>query len=203
MHEELKTLKAKEVYEDVAELPPGRKVVKSKWVLHIKRDKDSQISQFKGCLVAKGFTQTFGHDLTFTFAPVARWEPIRSILCIAALHDYELWHIDVKSTYLNAPLEEKIYLIAPESCGSPYWCLRKGLYGLRQAGHQWYLHLNEAYSSLGYTWCESNWSVYICQSAFSLTILATSVDDLLLASDSKQESNLATSQIQQKFAITD
>jgi hypothetical protein len=156
MHEELETLKAKEVYEDVAELPPGRKAVKSKWVLHIKRDKDGQISRFKGCLVAKGFTQIFGRDFTFTFAPVARWESIRSILCIAALHDYELRHIDVKSAYLNAPLEEEIYLVTPEGCGSPYWRLRKGIYGLRQAGRQWYLHLNDAYSSLGYTRCKSD-----------------------------------------------
>ena len=71
MHEELEALKAKEVYKEVAELPPGRKAVRSKWVLHIKRDKDGQISWFKGHLVAKGFTQVFGQDFTFTFAPVA------------------------------------------------------------------------------------------------------------------------------------
>ena len=44
MHEELKVLKAKEVYEEVSELPLGRKAVQCKWVLRIKRDKDSQIS---------------------------------------------------------------------------------------------------------------------------------------------------------------
>ncbi len=36
MHEELKALKAKEVYEKVDKLPPGRKAVQCKWVLHIK-----------------------------------------------------------------------------------------------------------------------------------------------------------------------
>jgi hypothetical protein len=56
MHKELEALKAKEVYEDVDSLPSGHKAVKSKWVLHIKRDKEGQISHFKGCLVAKGFT---------------------------------------------------------------------------------------------------------------------------------------------------
>ncbi len=44
MHEELEALKAKEVYEEVDNLPPGRKAIKSKWVLHIKRDKEGQIS---------------------------------------------------------------------------------------------------------------------------------------------------------------
>jgi hypothetical protein len=48
IHEELEALKAKGVYTEVSQLPPSRKVVKSKWVLHIKRNKDSQISRFKG-----------------------------------------------------------------------------------------------------------------------------------------------------------
>ena len=36
MHEELEALKAKGVYEEVAELPPSRKAVQCKWVLRIK-----------------------------------------------------------------------------------------------------------------------------------------------------------------------
>jgi Reverse transcriptase (RNA-dependent DNA polymerase) len=203
MHEELEALKAKGVYEEVAELPLGRKAVQCKWVLHIKRDQNGQISCFKGCLVAKGFTQIFGQDFTFTFAPVARWDSIRSVLCITTMNDYELCHIDVKNAYLNAPLQEEIYMVAPDGSGSKYWRLYKGLYGLRQAGRQWYLHLHKAYHSLGYTRCESDWSVYVQKSPTALTISATSVDDLLIASDSKQESELAATQIKQKFAVTD
>jgi hypothetical protein len=203
MHEELEALKAKEVYEEVTTLPPGRKAIQCKWVLRIKRDKDGRISRFKGRLVAKGFTQIFGQDFTFTFAPVARWESIRAVLCIATINDFELRHIDVKNAYLNAPLEEEIYLVAPEGSGAKYWHLRKGLYGLRQAGRQWYLHLNDTYASLGFTRCQSDWSVYVRKSPSALTISATSVDDLLIASDSKTESDLVTSQIKEKFAITD
>jgi hypothetical protein len=203
MHEELEALKAKGVYTEVSQLPPSRKVVKSKWVLHIKRNKDSQISRFKGRLVAKGFTQIFGQDFTFTFAPVAHWESICSILCIAALHDFKLRHINVKNAYLNAPLEEEIYMVAPEGSQSPYWHLHKGLYRLCQAGQQWYFHLHDAYTSLGFTHCESDWSVYIRKSSPSLSISTTSINNLLLALNSKTKSDLAVSQIQQKFAITD
>ena len=59
MHEELEALKAKGVYEEITELPPGRKAVQCKWVLQIKRDQIGQISRFKGCLIAKEFTQIF------------------------------------------------------------------------------------------------------------------------------------------------
>jgi hypothetical protein len=137
------------------------------------------------------------------FTPIAHWESIHSILCITALHDFKLRHIDVKNAYLNAPLKEEIYMVTPEGSRSPYWRLHKGLYGLRQAGRQWYFHLHDAYTSLGFTRCKSNWSIYIRKLSPSLSISATSVNNLLLTSNSKTESDLAMSQIQEKFAITD
>jgi hypothetical protein len=203
MHEELESLQAKEVYEPVDSLPPGRKAVQCKWVLHIKRDKTNNISRFKARLVAKGFTQIPGQDFTFTFAPVARWDSIRALLSITALNDYELRQLDVKTAYLNGPLEEEIYMRAPAGFSSPYWRLRKGLYGLRQAGRQWYLTLHDAYSQLRYKRCESDWSVYIRRAEDRVTISATSVDDILLAANSKTESDLATVEINDKFTVTD
>ena len=105
-----------------------------KWVLHIKRDKSNAISRFKACLVAKGFTQIPGQDFNYTFAPVARWDSIRTVLSLAAVHDYELRQLDVKTAYLNRPLDEEIYMHAPPGSDTPYWRLWKGLYGLQQAG---------------------------------------------------------------------
>ncbi len=69
-------------------------------------------------------------DYTFTFAPVAHWDSICSILCIAALNDLELCHIDIKNAYLNAPLKEEIYMVTPKGCSTWYWWLWKGLYRL-------------------------------------------------------------------------
>jgi reverse transcriptase-like protein len=90
----------------------------------------------------KGFTQISGQDYTFTFALIICWDFIRSILCMAALNDFELHHVDIKNAYLNAPLNEEIYMIAPEGCSAQYWQLQKGLYRLRQVSRQWYLHLH-------------------------------------------------------------
>ena len=205
IHEELESLKTKDVYEEVSTVPPDCKPVQCKWVLHIKRDKDGTISRFKARLVAKGFTQIPGQDFTFTFAPVARWDSIRTLLCIATLHNYEIRQLDVKTAYLNGPLEEEIYMRAPDGFSStkPFWRLRKGLYGLRQAGRQWYLTLHDAYVDLGFVRCQSDWSVYTKRTESSLSMSATSVDDIILVSDSKRESDLVTQQIHQKFATTD
>jgi hypothetical protein len=86
---------------------------------------------------------------------------------------------------------------------SPYWHLCKGLYGLCQAGRQWYLTLHEAYTDLGYTCCQSDWSVYTRRSEPSFSMSATSVDDILLVSNTKDELDCGTSKINTKFTITD
>jgi hypothetical protein len=205
IHEELESLKSKGVYEETDTLPPGRKAVECKWVLHIKRDKDGSISRFKARLVAKGFTQIPGQDFTCTFAPVARWDSIRSILCIAATHDYVVRQLDVKTAYLNGPLDEEIYMKAPHgfTSSSHFWRLRKGLYGLRQAGRQWYLTLHDAYSALGFSRCNSDWSVYTRRTPSTFSMSATSVDDIIIASDSQSESDLCARQIDEKFPTTD
>lgn len=196
-------LKVKGVYESVTKIPDGHRAVQSKWVLHIKCDKDNSISWFKARLIAKGFTQIPGQDFNHTFAPVARWDSIRTILTIATINDYELQQLDIKTAYLNGPLDEEIYMNAPPGLDPPYWRLWKGLYGLRQAGRQWYLTLHAAYSSLNYKCCESDWSVYTHIQNDTVTISATSVDDILLATNSVTESDTATAKLNAKFTITD
>ena len=68
----------------------------------------------KARLVAKGFTQISGQDFTFTFAPVARWDSIRSILAVSAVQGRFVRHIDSKTAFLNGPLEDEIYMRKPE-----------------------------------------------------------------------------------------
>lgn len=203
MQEELASLKAKDTYDPISTLPEGRRAVQSKWVLHIKRAKDNTIARFKARLVAKGFSQIPGQDFNYTFAPVARWDSIRTILSLAALNDYELRQLDVKTAYLNGPLEEEIYMHAPPGFPTPYWRLRKGLYGLRQAGRQWYLTLDQTYTQLGYKRSESDWSVYTRNIEGAITISATSVDDIILATNSKAASDNAAKEIDSKFTVTD
>lgn len=160
IHEELEALKAKGVYKEVKALPHGRKAVTSKWALHIKRDSDGQIARFKARLVAKGFTQIPGQDFTYTFAPVARWDFICTILAISALEDCYLRHIDIKTVFLNGPLEEEIYMKMPEILGQGFWRLQKGLYGLKQAGRTWYLEFNAKFETIGFKQCETDWSIH-------------------------------------------
>ena len=50
--------------------------------------------------------------------------------------------MDIKTAYLNADLEEKIYTKIPYGDKNfntnKFWLLKKALYGLKQAGRMWY-----------------------------------------------------------------
>ena len=135
--------------------------------------------------------------------PIARWDSIRAILSITTINNYELRQIDLKTAYLNGPLDEEIYMRAPPRLDAPFWHLCKGVYGLCQAGRQWYLTLHQMYSELNYTWCESDWSMYTRNIDGCVTISATSVNDILLATNSKAVSDSATTELNKKFSITD
>ncbi len=48
-----------------------------------------------------------------TFSSVACLSTIRLLLAMAAPHDLLIYHIDVKTTFLNGELEEEIYTYQP------------------------------------------------------------------------------------------
>ena len=61
-------------------------------------------------VVAQGFTQTFGIDHDKTCAPVTWLASLWTICTIAACNDWLIHQMDVYNAYMNADLEEGIYI---------------------------------------------------------------------------------------------
>ncbi|GKC64694.1 putative retrotransposon ty1-copia subclass protein, partial [Tanacetum coccineum] len=93
---------------DLVELPPNGKTIGSKWLFKNKTYMDGAIHTFKDRLIAKGFTQTYGVNYEETFSPVAYIRAIRILIAIAAYYDYEIWQMDVKTTFLIGYLNEEV-----------------------------------------------------------------------------------------------
>jgi len=60
-----------------------------------------------------------------------------------------------KKTFVNGDLEEKAYMKQPEGFSFSdgehlVYKLKKSIYGLKQASHQWYLKFNGIISSFGF-----------------------------------------------------
>jgi hypothetical protein len=64
-------------------------------------------------LVYKGYAQVEGQDFDETFALVARLEAIRMFLAYSCHKNFKVYHMDVKSTFLNGDLEEETYMEQP------------------------------------------------------------------------------------------
>ena len=102
----------------------------------IKTRSDGSIERYKACLVAKDFTQEYGIDYEETFALVARLSSVRTLLAVVASCQWKLFLIDVKNSFLNGDLSEKVYMQPPPSFSHPLdkVCqLRRAFYGLKQA----------------------------------------------------------------------
>jgi len=70
-------------------------------------------------LVIGGFDQRKGIDYFDTYSPVTKIATIRALISLAAIYDLVVHQMDVKTAFLNADLEEEIYMTQPEGCEVP------------------------------------------------------------------------------------
>ena len=105
MKEEFQSLQKNDIW-DLVTLPTERKLVKCKWVFKTKFDSDGSPLKCKARLVAKEFSQFQCINYNETFAPVAKMDSIRLVLAIAASKQWEVHHMDVKSTFIHGDMKE-------------------------------------------------------------------------------------------------
>ena len=135
MIEEYSSIMKNDVWE-VVPRPTGKSIVTSIWLYKIKHVVDGGMEKCKAIFVARGFTQKEGVDYDETFAPVARYNTIRTIISLAAVFKWKLHQMDVKTAFLNGKIEEEVYIEQPEGCVTQgkktHVCkLKKDLCGLK------------------------------------------------------------------------
>ena len=106
--------------------------------------------------MVKGFAQVAGIDYGDTFTPVARHDTIRLLLALAGQLGWEVYHLDVKSAFLNGILLEDIYIQQPEGFEiagkeDQVYKLHKALYGLKQAPRAWFQRLSSTLLQWGFS----------------------------------------------------
>ena len=134
MTEEYESIMKNDVW-DIVPTPEGKSVVTYKWIFKIKHAVDGSIKKYKARFMAHAFSQREGVDYDETFAPVARFTSIRTIIALASAMGWKLYQMDVKTTLLNGEIEEEVYIEQPEGFEvhgkETHVCiLKKALYGL-------------------------------------------------------------------------
>ena len=134
---------------------------------------------------------------------------VRVVLANAAHQDWEIEHIDVKSTYLNAPLKETIYMKPPRGVLKPgqegkVLRLLKGLYGLKQAGRGWYMEMSKVFlNNLGFKRSAIDHSVFFKRKGEEHTIVAVATDDMAVTSKRPEDARRFKDDIRKHWDITD
>lgn len=191
----------------LSEFPSEKKMIGLKWIFKLKKDAEGKIIKYKARLVAKGYVQEHGVDYDEVFAPVTRLEIVRLLLALAAKSESEIYHLDVKTTFLNGEIIEDVYVAQPEGYKkngkeNMVYKLIKALYGLRQAPRAWYAKLNSCLEELGFNKCPSEHAVYTKVEGDDKMIIAVYVDYLLVTGSSVEMIERFKQKMNKKFEMT-
>ena len=127
----------------------------SRWLYKVKHAADGNVEKYKARFVARWFSQVEGVDHDETFAPVARYTSIRSLISIVAEMGWKIHQMDVKTAFLNGIIQEEVYMEQPQNFEihgrESHVCkLKKALYGLKQAPRAWYSKIDTYLLSMGF-----------------------------------------------------
>ena len=134
---------------------------------------------------------------------------VRTVLCLAALLNLYVSGVDFTNAFLNAPLDEDVYVSAPPSQpplehGYVYK-LQRALYGLKQSPRAWNatLHLYLT-SECGLKRLHSEHCLYMSKDmdSGSVVIICVYVDDLIIAYSDQQYFEKFIAVLTSKFKIT-
>jgi hypothetical protein len=179
-------------------------ILKTTWVLRAKLNEKGLVDRLKARLAVKGCGQKYGVDYLDTYSPVVRIETVRMLLILAFLLEYECYHVDFVTAFLNGVLKGvKIYMEQPAHFddGSGRVCeLLKGLYGLKQASCLWYQTLHEYLERIGFKQCAFDVGLYQRWQDGRVVYVTVYVDDLLIAGK-KEDIKSVIGELSDKFAL--
>ncbi|CAJ2635289.1 unnamed protein product [Trifolium pratense] len=194
----------------LTDLPTNKQQIAVKWVFKVKLDSNGSVTKHKARLVAKGFLQKAGLDYHEVYAPVARIETIRLVVAIASVKNWSLSQMDVKSAFLNGPLDEEVYVSQPpgfikEGKEGMVYKLNKALYGLKQAPRAWNKRIDGFLIQSGFKKSVVEHGVYVKHnsSTAKILIICLYVDDLLVTSNDTSDIATFKELMHSEFEMTD
>ena len=188
-------------------LPLEKNILGCSWIFRLKKLADGSIARHKARLVAQGFSQEPGFDYTETFSPVVKPTTIRLILSIVVSAGWKITHLDVNNVFFHGDLEEEIYMKQPlgfEQGGPHLVCkLNKAIYSLKQASRSWFVIVQAALLSLGFTQSMADTSLFFRSRGSEVTYLLIYVDDMLITGTSPSVISQVIDCLSKQFSLKD
>jgi hypothetical protein len=150
-HREMRALITKHTWDEVI-LPLGARAIPTKWVFTYKEDADGYITKFKARLCVRGDLQLGVHKRD-VYAITATFKTFRLIMALVAAFDLEVIHLDAVNAFVNADVDEEIYITMPEGYKEGrkdmVLKLQKALYGLCKSLKLWFIEILATLRRLG------------------------------------------------------
>jgi hypothetical protein len=149
-------------------MPANSKAVPTIWSFCRKRAPDWSIIKWKARLCPHGGKQIEGINFSETYAPVVTWSTTRLLLILSLITGMKSRQIDYIQAYTQAPVDCEVYMHIPaqlivnnntlEFSSTPtpdnseiyVLLISKNLYGLHQAGNNWFDKLHDSLLSRGF-----------------------------------------------------
>lgn len=160
----------------------------------------------KARVVALRYRQQYGVDFFDTYALVANINSIRIVLAICCRNGYIIAQIDVDTAFLNAELNEDVYMEPPEGLevdDDVVCLLQKSLYGLKQAAFAWNKMIHEYLVQIGFAACAVDQCIYVKIIDCRCIFICLHVDDMLIAARLDSDITEVKKSIETLFRIKD
>ncbi|CAI7913003.1 unnamed protein product [Closterium sp. NIES-54] len=150
-----------------------------------------------------------GVDFFQTFSPTPKMTTLRVLLHVAAQCDYGLHSLDFSTAFLQGSLHEEIWLRRPPGFTGSFpagtqWSLRRPVYGLCQAPHEWHDTLGTSLAALGFAPSTADPTLFLCtDTTLSPIYVLVYVDDLVFATADTEALAHVKSELQKRHTCTD
>lgn len=188
-------------------VPEGVKVLPAVWSMKRKRRISTrEVYKYKARLNIGGHKQEHGVHYWETYSPVVRWTTIRLMLILSLVFGWFTRQIDFVMAYPQANIStDNVYIDIPKGFqfegSSRTHCLHvvKNIYGGKDAGRTWNLHLVKGMKELGFSQSEVDECVFYRDS----TIFFVYVDDGVFLDPDPANIDRAMVDLQSKFRVQD
>jgi hypothetical protein len=140
-------------------------------------------------------------DYTETYASVMHKSSLRYLLALAARRRWHAHSWDIETAFLNAELQDRIYMEIPEGIDAlpdSVFLLKRSIYGLKQSPRLWMMELRSSLEEIGFRRTIDH-SIYVKDNA----IVGVYVDDIICMSDSTERIQEVLKALQKKYSLSD
>jgi hypothetical protein len=196
----------------IDQVPKDATLLSSVWQMKRKRKPSTgEISKYKARMNVDGSKMVRGIHYEETYAPVVAWATIRFFLTLAVNNNWHTRQLDFLLAFTQADIERDLYMKLPAGSVIPgrtltdedrknyVLKLEKNLYGQKQAGRVWYLHLKKNLLKIGFKPSKIDECVFY----YGKTIFIVYTDGTILIGPDQQEIDELIKRLGKVFQIKD